>query len=87
MAKIKARELRKLSKEELNNKVKDLRKDLIKINAQRSTGTAVENPGKIKQVRKAIARIFTVMNEKPAKVEETKKAESPKQKKEAKNKQ
>jgi large subunit ribosomal protein L29 len=72
MTKIKARDLRKLSKEELSAKLLDLRKDLIKVNAQRSTGTAIENPGRIKQVRKTIARILTIINEKPTKAEPVK---------------
>ena len=96
MTRIKARDLRKLSKEELSAKLLDLRKDLIKENAQRSTGTAMENPGRIKQYKKTIARILTIMSEKPVKAAvkaekpvkvEKPKTEKPKPKKEASEKQ
>ena len=45
MSKIK--ELRKLKKEELETRLDQLRMELIKINAQISTGTPPENPGLI----------------------------------------
>lgn len=75
MTKIKAKELMRMSIEELNAKLKDLRKDLLKINAQKSTGTAIESAGRVKQVRKTIARILTIMH---VKSKETKKLEAKK---------
>ena len=50
MAKIK--ELRKLKKEELEIRLDQLRMELIKINAQISTGTPPENPGQVKNTKK-----------------------------------
>ncbi|RME55514.1 50S ribosomal protein L29 [Candidatus Woesearchaeota archaeon] len=64
MAKIKASELRKMDLSSLKSKLDDLRKDLLKVNAQRSMGTALENPGQVKQIKKAIARVLMVINEK-----------------------
>jgi len=64
MAKIKAAELRKMELDALKSKLIDLRKDLLKVNAQRSMGTALDNPGQVKQLRKAIARVLMVINEK-----------------------
>lgn len=59
----KAKLLRGTSKEQLNEKLKELRKELLKMNSQIAVGTAPESPGKVKQVKKEIARIITVMNE------------------------
>ncbi len=61
--KIKNSELRKLNKQELANKLLDLKKDLLKINAQIAAGTVPENPGNVKNVKKTVARIMTIMNE------------------------
>lgn len=71
----KAKLLRGISKEQLNEKLKELRKELLKMNSQIAVGTAPESPGKVKQVKKEIARIITVMNE-PLKVKEKPKAEA-----------
>lgn len=75
--KIKIQDLRKMGSKELENKLKELKMDLIKMNAQRSTGTALENPGKIKQVKKTISRILTILHSKAnkPKMEELKKHE------------
>ena len=62
--KIKNNELRKLGNEQLNEKLKELKKELIKINAQISTGTVPENPGNVKNIKKTIARILTIQKEK-----------------------
>ncbi|MSR85802.1 50S ribosomal protein L29 [Candidatus Woesearchaeota archaeon] len=61
--KIKNKELRKMTKQELDNKLLELRKDLIKINAQIGAGTVPENPGNVKNVKKTVARILTIMTE------------------------
>ena len=62
--KIKNNELRKMSGKQLDDKLTELRKDLIKINAQVSTGTVPENPGNVNNIKKMIARIFTIKQEK-----------------------
>lgn len=49
---------------QLKEKLNDLKKDLMKYNAQISTGTVPENPGRIKLVRKTIAKIYTAINAK-----------------------
>ncbi|MEA3378726.1 MAG: 50S ribosomal protein L29 [Nanoarchaeota archaeon] len=72
--KIKTREFLNMSEKDLKNKILELNKELLKMNAQRSTGTALENPGKIKLVRKTIARIKMVIHQKKL-VEEKKKHE------------
>jgi large subunit ribosomal protein L29 len=62
--KVKSKDLRKLSEKELNSKLLELRKDLVKINAQVASGTVPENPGNVRNVKKTIARILSVKTEK-----------------------
>ena len=50
--------------EDLKNKMIELKKELIKINAQVATGTTPKSPGKIRQMKRTIARILTIMSNK-----------------------
>ena len=56
-------ELRNLSKEELLQKEKSLKEELFKLNLQRYGGR-VEKPHMFSQVKKEIAHINTILNEK-----------------------
>ncbi|MDD5097651.1 MAG: 50S ribosomal protein L29 [Candidatus Omnitrophica bacterium] len=56
-------ELRNQSKEELLLKEKVLQEELSKLNIQRYTGS-VEKPHKFALIKKDIARIRTILNEK-----------------------
>ena len=62
--KLKARELRKMTIEQLESKFLDVRKDLLKVNAQIASGTVPENPGNVKNMKKTSARILTVIHQK-----------------------
>jgi len=64
---MKAKELRGLEKAELQQKIVELHKELMKDNAQVATGTIPKNPGKLKLAKKTIARIKTILAEKEAK--------------------
>lgn len=64
MSILKKSELKQASKENLKNKLEELRKELMRLSAQVSTGTPPENPGKIKLIKKTIAKILTKINEK-----------------------
>ncbi len=59
----KASELRTMTIEELRLEETDLRKELFNLRFQKVTGE-IENPLRIKVVRKDIARVLTVINEK-----------------------
>jgi ribosomal protein L29 len=59
MAIVRAKEIQKGSKSELASKLQELRKELMKLEAQKSTGT-LSSPGKISAIKKAIAKIKTV---------------------------
>ncbi len=68
MAKIKKKELRELSNDELNSNLNDLRKELMKLRTEASTRTATKNPSQIKQTKKIIAQIITILKKKPKEV-------------------
>ena len=57
-----AKEFRELSIEELDQKLHELRDDLFKLKLRGST-TQLENPARIRQVRRDIARGETVRRE------------------------
>ncbi|MFB6196927.1 MAG: 50S ribosomal protein L29 [Halobacteriaceae archaeon] len=52
-------EIRQLSEEERAEELKQARLELIELNAQVATGTPPENPGRIQELRKTIARMKT----------------------------
>ncbi len=70
MAIIKKNELAQMKEEAINSKLSELRKELIKINAQRSSKTLPENPGRVKEVRRTIARLLTRLHVLPKSVKE-----------------
>ncbi|MFH1875486.1 MAG: 50S ribosomal protein L29 [Candidatus Omnitrophota bacterium] len=59
---MKAQELRVLSKEELQSKISDLRKQRMELEFKRKTGA--EKPHLFGQVKRDIARILTILKEK-----------------------
>lgn len=54
--------LRDKSVDELRNRERDLKEQLFKLRFQRATGR-LENPMKMRQVRREIAQIETLLNE------------------------
>ncbi|MCD6428804.1 MAG: 50S ribosomal protein L29 [Desulfurococcales archaeon] len=67
-----ADEIRKMSPEERRKLLNDLRIELIKLRTQAFLGT-LTNVGRIRVVRKNIARILTVMREEELKKKQGKK--------------
>ena len=59
---MKATELRDRSDDELTKTLSDLEEQLFKLRFQKSTGQ-IEDPTKIREVRKDIARVMTVIKE------------------------
>jgi large subunit ribosomal protein L29 len=60
---MKARELRELSIPELKEKLSQLREELLNLRFQK-TIHKLENPMRIRQVKRDIARILTILREK-----------------------
>ena len=61
---MKARELRELTWEELEQKEVDFREELFNLRFQRMTGR-LENPSRMRVVRRTIARIKTIKKQQP----------------------
>ena len=54
--------LRALSDEELESKIKESKKELFDLRLKQSTGV-LEQPSKIHELRKSVARMMTILNE------------------------
>tara|TARA_Y100000310_G_scaffold310852_1_gene356550 strand:+ start:7409 stop:7615 length:207 start_codon:yes stop_codon:yes gene_type:complete len=64
---MKTKELSSISKEELEKKIVELRKELIKNNTQIAAGTTPKSPGQVREMKKTIARILTILKNKGVK--------------------
>ena len=60
-----AKEIREMTAEELNAKLAELKKELFNLRFQHAVNQ-LENPHKITEVKRDIARVMTVLNEKNA---------------------
>ncbi len=63
MALIKKNELKQLSQLRIEEQMKEFKKELIKLNSQRAVGSAIENPGRIRLLKRTIAKLMTVKNQ------------------------
>lgn len=59
---MKTNELRELTTEELNKKVLECKEELFSLRMQKATGM-IEKPSRIHELRKEVARINTILNE------------------------
>ncbi len=62
---MKTAEIRKMSDKELEAKLKDLKDELFHLRFQHSVNQ-LDNPNKIGEVKKDIARVMTILREKNA---------------------
>ena len=62
---MKANELRAMTQEELNSKLAELKKELFNLRFQHAINQ-LENPHKIADVKRDIARVMTILQEKNA---------------------
>ena len=62
---MKAKELRELSIEELQQKRGDLREDLFRLKMRKAVAQ-LENPVRLRQLRRDIARVETILRERMA---------------------
>jgi large subunit ribosomal protein L29 len=60
MATTKAKDLRELSPDELKVRLRDLKQESFNLRIQKSTGQ-LENPARIRTVRRETARVLTVL--------------------------
>jgi large subunit ribosomal protein L29 len=57
------KEMRSMGEAQLNERLSQLRMELVKFNTQVATGTAPKSPGLIRQAKKNIARIMTLLHD------------------------
>jgi large subunit ribosomal protein L29 len=89
---MRVKEINALSTEDIETKLADLRIELARIRTMVNAGGAIENPTRIRELRRTIAQILTIKNEKKLGIhqpaaeqkEEKKPAKAPKAKKQAK---
>ncbi len=67
MAIIRKNELKQMNEKALSDKLLELKKELVKINAQIAMRTTPENPGRIREIKKTIAKIETAKKNKEGK--------------------
>ena len=64
MSFMKAKEIMTMSPIEIEQKVIELKQELAKERASIASGTKSENPGKIKKLRRDVARLLTIKRQK-----------------------
>ena len=60
---MKTKDLRLMDNPELEEKVVELKKELIKLNAQIATGSNPKSPKQARDIKKTVAKIFTIRSE------------------------
>jgi large subunit ribosomal protein L29 len=56
-------QIREMLSEERDRRLDEMKTELSKLRTMISAGGSVENPGRVKELRKTIARLKTVMRE------------------------
>lgn len=64
MAALKVKQIREMKVEDLNKKLSELRLELLKEMSNVKMGRPIKNPGKIRELKRSIARILTIKKEK-----------------------
>ncbi len=67
MAIIRKKDMKKMEEKELEKKLSEMRLELAKQKASIKIGATVTSPGRIREVRKTIARGLTIKNERGVK--------------------
>jgi large subunit ribosomal protein L29 len=66
MARLKAKTLREMNDQDLADKLAELKADLGKLRLEKSKGTLKKETGSIRWLRRDIARMMTIINERKA---------------------
>ena len=64
MAILRANEIRKMSPEEIKKRLNELKLELMKLKGNVKMHRPVQNTGRIKEIKRTIARLLTILNEK-----------------------
>jgi large subunit ribosomal protein L29 len=60
---LRKRDIRAMSSEERRKKLTELQTELVRLRTMVKAGGAVENPARIRELRKTIARVLTIEHE------------------------
>jgi large subunit ribosomal protein L29 len=63
MAILRADEIRDMSLDEMRSKLREFRSELTRERSVAAAGGSLENPARIRELRRTIARILTIMKE------------------------
>jgi len=69
---LRVKEIRDMPSEERTKKLTELRTELVRLKTMIKAGGAVENPARIRELRKTIARMLTIENEQKLELEKAK---------------
>jgi len=61
---MKAKQIRSMSKEDIESKIFELRKEMIKHNTQIAAGTSLKSPALVRNTKRTIARLLQELNNK-----------------------
>jgi len=71
---LRVKEIRDMSTEDRKKRLRELQTELVRLKTMIKAGGAIENPARVRELRKTIARIHTIEGEPaPSKKEEKKK--------------
>lgn len=63
MARVKLKTLQEMNRTDLTEKLSELKSELMKLKSERAKGTLKKETGSIRWMRRDIARILTIINE------------------------
>jgi len=84
---LRVKEIRGMSSDDRQKRLRELQAELMRLKTMIKAGGSIENPARVRQLRKAIARVLTVENEPVPVKKEEKKKEKKKKKREKKLKE
>ncbi|MBR3085773.1 MAG: 50S ribosomal protein L29 [Kiritimatiellae bacterium] len=64
---MKAKELREIGADEMAQKIRDTKKEMSMMRMRRASGVSVDNYGKIRGMRRDVARMLTIQTERAKK--------------------
>jgi large subunit ribosomal protein L29 len=81
MPQMRIKEIRDMPSEERAKKLGDFRTELLRLRTMIRAGGTIENPARVRELRKTVARILTIENEEKLGLVKKKPKEKPKPKK------
>jgi large subunit ribosomal protein L29 len=84
---LRVKEIRGMSPEDRRKRLRELQTELVRLRTMIKAGGAIENPARVSELRKTIARILTIENMPSPSTKEEKKEAKKETKKEEKKKE